>query len=101
LRNWNLASTQVWLRSEYRKLLCAHCQRISIEELEVFHPFLRVTRRLAADIYKLCKVMTVTDVARHFQLDWKTVKDIDKHYLEAQYGQPDCNGLRILSPGRG
>jgi len=59
--------------------------------------YARVTRRLAAEIHKLCKVMTVTDVARHFQLDWKTVKDIDKHYLEAQYGQPDYNGLRILA----
>jgi transposase len=97
VRDLNLASTQVWLRCEYRKLLCAHCQRTSIEELEVFHPYLRVTRRLAAEIHKLCKVMTVTDVARHFQLDWKTVKDIDKHYLEAQYGQPDYNGLRILA----
>ena len=41
--------------------------------------------------------MTVTDVARHFQLDWKTVKDIDKQYLEAHYGQPDLNGLHILA----
>jgi transposase len=97
VRDLNLAGTQVWLRCDYRKLLCAHCQRISIEDLELFHPYLRVTRRLAAAIHQLCKVMTVTDVARHFQLDWKTVKDIDKQYLEAQYGQPDLNGLRLLA----
>jgi len=97
VRDLNLASTQVWLRCDYRKLLCAHCQRISIEDLELFHPYLRVTRRLAAEIHQLCKVMTVTDVARHFQLDWKTVKDIDKQFLEARYGQPDLNGLRILA----
>lgn len=97
VRDLNLASTQVWLRCDYRKLLCAHCQRISIEDLELFHPYLRVTRRLAAEIHKLCKVMTVTDVARHFQLDWKTVKDIDKQYLEAHYGQPDLSKLRILA----
>ena len=97
VRDLNLASTQVWLRCEYRKLLCDNCKRISIEELELFHPYLRVTRRLAAEIHHLCKVMTVTDVARHFALDWKTVKDIDKHYLEAQYGQPDYSGLRILA----
>jgi transposase len=41
--------------------------------------------------------MTVTDVARHLELDWKTVKDIDKYYLERDYGQPDLNGLRILA----
>ena len=97
VRDLNLASTKVWLRCKYRKLLCGHCQRISIEELELFHPYLRVTRRLAAEIHKLCKVMTVADVARHFGLDWKTVKDIDKQYLEAHYGQPDLNGLRILA----
>jgi transposase len=97
VRDLNLADTQVWLRCEYRKLLCAHCQRISIEDLDLFHPYLRVTRRLAAAIHQLCKVMTVTDVARHFQLDWKTVKDIDKHYLEAHYGQPHLDGLRILA----
>jgi len=97
VRDLNLGSTQVWLRCDYRKLLCSHCQRISIEDLELFHPYLRVTQRLAAEIHKLCKVMTVADVARHFQLDWKTVKDIDKQYLEVRYGQPDLNGLRILA----
>ena len=33
IRDLNLASTQVWIHCEYRKLLCANCQRISIEEL--------------------------------------------------------------------
>ena len=97
VRDLNLASTQVWLQCEYRKLLCGNCQRISIEDLQLFHPYLRVTNRLAAQIHHLCKLMTVTDVARHFQLDWKTVKDIDKYYLEAHYGQPDLNALRILA----
>ena len=97
VRDLNLASTQIWLRCAYRKLFCSHCQRISIEELELFHPYLRVTQRLATYIHHLCKVMTVAEVARHLQLDWKTVKEIDKQYLEAQYGQPDYDGLRILA----
>jgi transposase len=97
IRDLNLASTQVWIRCEYRKLFCANCQRISIEELELFHPYLRVTRRLATYIHHLCKVMTVTDVAQHLQLDWKTVKEIDKQYLEVQYGQPNYDGVRILA----
>ena len=97
IRDLNLASTRVWIRCEYRKLICTNCQRISIEELELFHPYLRVTRRLATYIHDLCKVMTVTEVAQHLQLDWKTVKEIDKQYLEAQYGQPIYDGLRILA----
>jgi len=97
IRDLNLASTQVWMRCEYRKLFCANCHRISIEELELFHPYLRVTRRLATYIHHLCKVMTVTEVAQHLQLDWKTVKEIDKQYLEAHYGQPNYDGLHILA----
>ena len=71
--------------------------RVSVEDLELFHPYLRVTTRLARYIYQLCRMMTVTDVARHLGLDWKTVKDIDKYYLEQDYGQPELNGLSILA----
>ncbi len=97
IRDLNLASTQVWIRCEYRKLFCANCQRISIEELELFHPYLRVTRRLATYIHHLCRMMTVTEVAQHLKLNWKTVKEIDKQYLEAQYGKPNYDGLRLLA----
>jgi transposase len=41
--------------------------------------------------------LTVTEVAKHLSLDWKTVKNIDKFYLEGQYGQPNLDGLRILA----
>jgi transposase len=41
--------------------------------------------------------MTVTQVSEHTGLDWKTVKNIDKHYLEQDYGQPDLKGLRVLA----
>ena len=34
---------------------------------------------------------------QHLGLDWKTVKAIDKHFLERDYGQPDYQGLRILA----
>ncbi len=97
VRDLNLAATAVLIDCQYRKLYCAHCHSVSVEDLELFHPYLRVTRRLARYIYQLCRMMTVTDVARHLDLGWKTVKDIDKYYLEREYGQPDLNGLRILA----
>jgi transposase len=52
---------------------------------------------MARYIYQLCQMMTVTEVARHLGMNWKTVKAIDKHFLERDYGQPDLNGLRILA----
>jgi transposase len=97
VRDLNITSAQVWLNCRYRKLFCPICQRISTEDLELFDPYLRVTRRLATYVYQLCQMMTVAEVARHLGLDWKTVKAIDKKFLEKHYGQPDLNGLQILA----
>jgi transposase len=97
VRDLNMASARVWIRCRYRKLFCPRCQGVRIEDLQLFHPYLRVTRRMARYVYQLCHMMTVSQVARHLGLNWKTVKDIDKHYLERDYGQPDLNGLRILA----
>jgi transposase len=97
VRDLNFAAAEVWLHCRYRKLFCPVCQRISIEDLELFDPYIRVTRRLAYLVYQLCQMMTVTEVADHLNLDWKTVKAIDKKFLEQRHGQPDLNGLQILA----
>lgn len=97
IRDLNLATARLWITCKYRKVFCAHCQGIHIEDLDLFHPYLRVTDRLALYVYQLCQLMTVSDVAHHLGLDWKTVKAIDKFYLERDYGQPDYQGLRILA----
>jgi transposase len=97
IRDLNLASARSWITCRYRKVFCAHCVGIHVEDLELFHPYLRVTTRLARYVYKLCQLMTVSDVANHMGLDWKTVKNIDKYFLERDYGQPDYDGLRILA----
>ena len=92
-----MAATPLWVTCHYRKVFCAHCHGIHIEALDLFHPYLRVTLRLAHYVYQLCRVMTVSEVAHHLDMDWKTVKNIDKFYLERDFGQPDLNGLRILA----
>lgn len=97
IRDLNIASARTWIICRYRKLFCAHCQGIHVEDLELFHSYLRVTTRLALYVYQLCQLMTVTEVALHLGLDWKTVKNIDKYYLEHDYGRPDLKGLRILA----
>ena len=97
IRDLNMAATQLWVTCHYRKVFCAHCHGIHIEALDLFHPYLRVTLRLAHFVYQLCRVMTVSEVAQLLDLDWKTVKNIDKFYLERDFGQPDLKGLRILA----
>ena len=97
VRDLNFASTEVWLNCRYRKLFCPVCRQIRTEDLELFDPYIRVTKRLAYYIYQLCQVMTVTEVANHLNLNWKTVKAIDKQFLEHHYGKPDLDNLRVLA----
>jgi len=97
VRDLDFASAQVHLRCTYRKVWCRQCNRVTVEDLELFDPYQRVTRRLARVIHDLCKTMTVSDVARHYGLNWKTVKNIDKAFLEDKYGQTDYEGLRLLA----
>ena len=97
IRDLNLSSARTWITCQYRKVFCAHCHGIYIEDLELFHPYLRVSTRMARYIYQLCRFMTVSEVAFHLGLDWKTVKAVDKFYLEHDYGQPELTGLRILA----
>ena len=97
IRDLNIATALIWITCRYRKVFCAHCHGIHIEDLELFHPYLRVTRRLAQYIYQLCSFMTVSEVAKHLGIDWKTVKNIDKAFLEIDYGQPDLTDLHILA----
>ena len=97
IRDLSLAANRVWLTCRYRKVFCTHCQGIHVEDLELFHPYLRVTQRMARYVYELCQYMTISEVAKHLDLNWKTVKSIDKYFLEREYGQPDLSGLRILA----
>ena len=97
IRDLSFATAWTWITCRYRKVFCTHCQGIHIEDLELFPPYLRVTTRLARYIHDLCRRMTVSEVSQHLGIDWKTVKNIDKFYLEHSCGKPDLKGLRILA----
>lgn len=97
VRDLNFGPAQTYLQVEYRRVWCPRCQQARVEPLEFLDSHKRLTRRLARYVYELCKVMTVLDVARHLDLNPKTVKAIDKHFLNEEFGQTDYNNLRILA----
>jgi len=97
IRDLNFGPAKVSIECSYRKVFCEKCGSTIVENLEFFKPYRRVTRRLAQYIYDLCKVLTIQDVARHLSLDWKTVKDIDKAFLEEEYGETDYTDLTVLA----
>lgn len=82
---------------QYRRVWCSNCRRARVEKLSFADPNKRVTHRLERYIYGLCKVMTVQDVAEHLDLDPKTVKAIEKRFLQQEFGQGNYDDLRVLA----
>lgn len=97
IRDLDFGPAQTFLQVEYRRVWCPRCQQAKVEQLSFADPSRRITHRLARAIYDLCKVMTVQDVADHFGLDPKTVKAVDQHFLQQEFGQTDYAGLSILA----
>lgn len=97
VRDLDFGPAQTFLQVEYRRAWCARCGKAKVERLEFCAPGKRITHRLAQYIYGLCQKMTVQDVARHLDLDPKTVKAVEKGFLERDFGQTDYAGLRILA----
>lgn len=44
----------------------------------------KFTKRLAQSIGELCRTMPIKDVARRMNLDWHTVKELEKEYMREQ-----------------
>ena len=97
IRDLNVGPAQTWLHVEYRRVWCPACRKAKVERFDFADSSQRITHRLARYIYGLCQVMTVQDVARHLDLDPKTVRAVDKHFLQQEFGATDYQGLQILA----
>lgn len=78
------------------RVACAHCGP-KLELLAWLDAYARVTRRLGESVARLCKVASILHVARHFELDWKTVKELDRRHLERELGPVDLDGIEVIA----
>jgi transposase len=78
------------------RVACPRCGP-KLERLSWLAPYARVTARLAESVARLCKVASILHVARYFDLDWKTVKQIDRSSLERELGPVDLDGVKVIA----
>ena len=60
------------------------CNKVKSEKLDWLsdNPF--YTKRLAFHVGRRCRSSSIKDVAKELHLDWKTVKDLEKQYMQEQ-----------------
>jgi transposase len=78
------------------RVACSFCGP-KLELLPWLDAYARVTKRLAESVARLRQVASILHVARHFELDWKTVKELDRRYLERTLGPVELDGVDVIA----
>jgi len=96
LRTLPIGNRPVFLVIHLHRLLCASCNSLKLEALEVSFPKKRWTKNLGRYIVDLMQHATVEDVARHLGMSWDTVKDIHRWALKRKFKRRKIKHLRYL-----
>jgi len=95
LRDLSLFDRKAFLVFDEYRVNCPYCG-YKVEQLPFAAPWARMTLRFSEYVARLVRISTVKEVADLLSLDWETVKNIDKAYLQKEFATPDYDGLRIL-----
>lgn len=82
VRDLDLAGTPCFLRLKEKKIRCK-CGYRGTESLDFVTKSRRVTKRMETYVVSLCEKMSLKEAAEVTNLDWKTVKNIDREYIRS------------------
>lgn len=94
IRDLDVQATRCLVEFVERKIRCS-CGYRGVEKLSFVRPYSRCSQDLERVVAGFCREMSILEVARQFRLDWKTVKEIDKHGI-----RDGLKDLRTFSPVR-
>jgi transposase len=86
-----------YVRVNIPRVYCHKCnklQQIDLGFVEKYRPYSKSFERY---VWELCRLMTISDVAKHLGVSWDTIKDIHKRYLNHRYGKPSLKYLNSIA----
>ena len=81
VRDLDMCPTKCFLHFWQKKIRC-RCGYRGIERLDFLAKYDRVTTRLADAVASDCEEATLKEVARRHDLNWKSVKEIDREHIK-------------------
>lgn len=97
IRSLDFGRVKVFIEVEVRRLRCRTCGKKFDEKLPfLVSPKARVTRMFEWQMVEMRSFMSISDVARWLDVDWRTVKDAEKRVLKARYKRIDLKRARII-----
>ena len=96
VRDLSCGDARVWLELEIRRIDCRGCGKVKRERLEFLadNPF--YTKRFAHYVGRRCRTATIKDLAEELNLDWDTVKTLEKQYMSAQLAKAGTPGPKVI-----
>jgi transposase len=88
------ADTQLCVQQ--RRLACPRCGP-KVERIGWLDRYARHTRRLARSVAWMCRGTTIKKTAEFYGLSRRTVKRIDKAYLQETLGPPELSDVRAIA----
>jgi transposase len=79
------------------RVYCFACAQVRQVKVQFAEPKKRYTRAFERYALDLSRHMTIQDVAKHLQVGWDTIKEIQARSLQRRFGKPKLKNLRQIA----
>jgi transposase len=96
-RSLPIGKKATWIDFDVPRVKCLTCgivRQVKIRFADFRRTYTRAFERYALD---LSRHMTIRDVARHLNISWDVVKDIQKRHLKKRFERPRLKDLRRIA----
>jgi transposase len=88
-RTLPIGSKTVYLDLDIQRVACKHCHTIRQVNLGFADSRYSYTRSFERYVLDLSRHITILDIARHLNVSWDIIKDIQKRYLKKKFSRPN------------
>jgi transposase len=92
-----IGAKPIYLDLYVQRVACMRCNAIRQVDLGFADPRYTYTRSFERYVLDLSKHMTILDVARHLNVSWDMVKNIQKRYLTKKFSHPRLKDIRWIA----
>jgi transposase len=96
VRDLSSGPFRIYLQLDIRRLDCRRCGTVKREGLDWLADNPLYTRRFATYVGRRCRAETIKDLATELDLDWDTVKELDKQYMRAQLARAGTPRPKVI-----
>jgi transposase len=92
-----IGKTPVWIALTVQRVFCLLCSSLRQVKVKFANERRSYTKAFARYALELSRHMTIKDVARHLNVSWDVIKDIQKRYLQKHFARPKLKKLKQIA----